>query len=475
MDSDHISLDDRETNPIKRSLSDEEKKEDSITTEETVPVVPGYITFIMIVLSTSEGFTLGYMGGLIAIFREKGVDSKEIGQLTSIMYPFVLSFLGAPIVDRFFSNRIGRRKTYLIPSKIVLAIAYTVFSFFADEMVREKKVGVMAFWLCTIGLVQLFDYNALAGLRYELYGPQNTGTASFTFIIGMILGSVIGNQLLILGSSDFLFKEIFKVDGGPFLNHRIINLIFGGTNILGLVGCFIIKESTSDKTEPKVFLSNWSLLKVFFTEKTHLKVIFWLFFSCFGISAAKSLCSLVIVKRGFKKEYSTFAHIIAIPVDVVGGFYFRKLMKPGSIIKVCSYFLLQHLVLVSFALYPISFYEKDKDLDLKAFICVFLLSVFESISPWISCHFAFVNSITHKNYASTYSSTMLGVINLGKIMPTSIGISLLDSCNVYVLYLSFIAFNVAFVVVTYIKFARELDHVPIAKFGEIVDEKLKLK
>ena len=82
----------------------------------------------------------------------------------------------------------------------------------------------MALIFTAITCVQFFDLNALAGLLYEPNGPEQTGMATFTFMTGMSLGSVFGNQLFTLLSSDFLFRKVFGVETGAVISHRGLNL-----------------------------------------------------------------------------------------------------------------------------------------------------------------------------------------------------------------------------------------------------------
>lgn len=442
------------------------------TEEESVPWL---YTLIMTLLSTTEGYTLGYMNSLMSIFREKGVSSDRIGLVTVIMYPIILAFLGAPVVDRYFSSKIGKRKTYLLPSKLVLALAFFIYSFIADKAVDDLNIKLVSWTYFCIGLVQLADYNALAGLRYEMYGPKGTGTATFTFYTGMILGSVSGYQCFILLNSDYVFKDILGVKSGKVLSHRGINLFFALTNLAGFVGCLFLKEKTNERSSERVFLSNWTLLKIFFTDKLHLKTLCWLFFSCFGIVAIKDFCSLQLIKKGFRREYTVFSDICVLPIDIICGFFFRKLMVPGQLIRVCSYLIVLHLVLISVVLYIVDYYEGRKDQELTTFFLYALSNVTASVSPWMQCHFAFVNAITHKKFAATYSATFLGIVNLGKIIPVSISISLLDFVNFTFLFCLLQLSNLAFTITSYFCFAKSIDKVEIEEYGNIVDKRAKLK
>src|SRR3990167_3698127 len=119
--------------------------------QEAPQKVSGFVLLVIMLLSTTEGFNMGYLNGLMDIFREEGVSSDQIGLLTFINFPFLLCFLGGPIVDRYYSNKFGKRRTYLLPSKIVASLAYAGFSLYIDQAVADKQISLITWVLVAIG------------------------------------------------------------------------------------------------------------------------------------------------------------------------------------------------------------------------------------------------------------------------------------------------------------------------------------
>ena len=56
---------------------------------------------------------------MLIIFTLKGNSSEKIGVLTMQAYPNALKWLVAPIIDTYFIQKIGKRKTYLLIISVV--------------------------------------------------------------------------------------------------------------------------------------------------------------------------------------------------------------------------------------------------------------------------------------------------------------------------------------------------------------------
>lgn len=60
------------------------------------------------------------------IFRARGIDLVSIGSIGILMLPWILKFLWAPYVDRFYSKAFGRRRTWIVPMQLI-SVAVILF------------------------------------------------------------------------------------------------------------------------------------------------------------------------------------------------------------------------------------------------------------------------------------------------------------------------------------------------------------
>jgi len=51
---------------------------------------------------------------MLLLFIIKGKEPDIIGRITLSGYPVIFRFILAPIVDSYYINKFGRRKTYLV-------------------------------------------------------------------------------------------------------------------------------------------------------------------------------------------------------------------------------------------------------------------------------------------------------------------------------------------------------------------------
>ena len=428
---------------------------------------PALYTVILVVLSMSEGYTFGYMNSLVSIFREKKAPSAQLGLITLVLYPIVLAFLGAPIVDRFFSSTLGKRKTYILPCKLLQGLGYLGLSFFIDDAVERLDAAFITYCLLAIGVLQFFEYNALAGLRYELFGPQGAGLVSFTIATGLMIGVFIGYQVFTLLNTDYVCKNILRSDCTSLVNHRELLLVFSATCFVGFFGGMLIKEKPASSKGRK-YLSNWKFIKIFFGDAIHRKTIFWLVFCCFGLVSIKDFLSLQMIHKDYGRENTVLISAALTPVGFVSVFVLKKYLRPGNIMKFSAYTILQNLVLSSGAIYGLIKYQ-GPDQDTLGTVLLVVNGFVDSISPWIPCHFAMVASIVHKEYAATYYSTMQGIVNFGKTIPVTVTVSLLDHVNVAALFAALQLLNILFIAATYKPFVQKIDATPVAEFNSAVD------
>lgn len=81
--------------------------------------------FILTLLYYYQGLVIGFLfSGISILLAEKGVPYQKIGYLASAGLPFTLKFLWAPILDFYFIESLGKRKTYIIPCLFFVGLIY---------------------------------------------------------------------------------------------------------------------------------------------------------------------------------------------------------------------------------------------------------------------------------------------------------------------------------------------------------------
>ena len=61
----------------------------------------------------------------------------QLGTLSLAAYPFSLKLLWSPIVDSVFIPWIGRRKTWIIPTQLVLGGLFVYCSYYVEDVLAS--------------------------------------------------------------------------------------------------------------------------------------------------------------------------------------------------------------------------------------------------------------------------------------------------------------------------------------------------
>lgn len=77
------------------------------------------------ILYLYQGLVLGLpAGGLQIILTERNVSYSKIGMFSFCAMPFAIKFLWSPLLDYYFIERIGKRKTYIVPANILIGMLF---------------------------------------------------------------------------------------------------------------------------------------------------------------------------------------------------------------------------------------------------------------------------------------------------------------------------------------------------------------
>lgn len=129
-----------------------------------------------------------YNVALPAILRHQGVDLRWIGMLSLLYIPWAFKFFWAPLIDRFYLKKLGKRKTWLLFTQIalvvgVVALALTQFNYGLGVFV------IVGLWISTFAATQDI---AIDGYTVERLHESEYRLGSMAQSIGVALGSMIG-------------------------------------------------------------------------------------------------------------------------------------------------------------------------------------------------------------------------------------------------------------------------------------------
>ena len=75
-----------------------------------------------------QGIPMGLVVAIPAIMISKKGSYSDLGTFSFVMWPFSLKLIWAPIIDSFYSEKIGRRRTWLLPIQFLIGILMISFA-----------------------------------------------------------------------------------------------------------------------------------------------------------------------------------------------------------------------------------------------------------------------------------------------------------------------------------------------------------
>ncbi|QRK14200.1 MFS transporter [Archangium violaceum] len=146
-------------------------------------------------LYLSQGLPFGFFTqALPVLLRKQGLSLPAIGLTHLLALPWALKFLWAPVMDRHGSERLGRRRGYILPLQLLSAALLLGLS------LPEGTVSVTTL-LVAVLLVNLLAATqdvATDGLAVDLLEPEELGWGNGVQVAGYRVGMILGGGLMLI-------------------------------------------------------------------------------------------------------------------------------------------------------------------------------------------------------------------------------------------------------------------------------------
>ncbi len=148
---------------------------------------------LLFLLYFVQGLPFGFHRELGSFFREAGLSNPTISHSRALAMPWMLKFLWAPLVDRFGSDRFGRRKTWIVPTLVLLSLTCLAAAFF------PPATGLFGL-LTLILLMNLFAATqdiGVDGLAVDILKGSEYGPANIAQVVGYKAGILFSAAILV--------------------------------------------------------------------------------------------------------------------------------------------------------------------------------------------------------------------------------------------------------------------------------------
>ncbi|XP_016661824.1 acetyl-coenzyme A transporter 1-like [Acyrthosiphon pisum] len=98
--------------------------------------------FLLLLLYIMQGIPLGIVTVIPMLLQSKqNVTYKEQALFSIVVWPFSLKLLWAPLVDALYIQKIGRRKSWLIPVQFLMGM-YILFLYYIFSTKNIESVSL---------------------------------------------------------------------------------------------------------------------------------------------------------------------------------------------------------------------------------------------------------------------------------------------------------------------------------------------
>jgi len=343
-------------------------------------------------------------------------------------YPLSLIFLITPFFDKYYSRRIGRSRTYVIPVTLFLSL----FCFFIapqmDSLVEEKDITslLVNFLICSLGMGILGTTGEAWILT--LYKDENHRSQAANYMyIGQNLGYYIGYNIFIpMNDLDWLNTNIFNNSlTNPILSHRSIchlaSMLYGIEFLLVLL--VIGERKVQSEEDDHNLLDMYKLLPKHFVNKHMRHFILYTFASsAFYYSVFQSFDYLLVSNNRADLHSSTVTNFdsVAYPFVTTASYLVTHLIRKGSLMKMYHLNNLFNLLVGVFRyltyLDLINNRDKDRTVLARAFISFFVGCDFTG-----SFAFGYFNLIVDERFGNTGLSCLASIRSQAVLMSSTVG------------------------------------------------------
>mgnify|MGYP000087195534 FL=1 len=248
--------------------------------------------------------------------RSEGVSLAEIGLFSLIGIPYVWKFIWSPLMDRYSLPVLGRRRSWMLLTQVLLLFSIAAFGF-VDPVMNIWSVAYLA---AAVAFFSASQDIVLDAYRRELLPEHELGLGNSIHVQAYRLSGLVPGSLAFILADHISWQSVF--------------LIVASFMLIGIFLSLSIKELNNAPQAPKTLQDAIVLpFKDFINRKgtkAALQILAFLFLYKLGDSMATALQTPFFIDLGFTKTeigvVAKTASLIAMTIGLaVGGIVMIKL------------------------------------------------------------------------------------------------------------------------------------------------------
>lgn len=406
----------------------------------------------LVALYFVQGLISGLGFGLKFLAQDAGADESDQAIMSIANYPYSFKFIWAGLIDGFHSERIGRRKSWLLPVLLILAASLLYFSFQIDDWLSSLQIVKLTIFMtsCQVLIatsdicVDAWALDLLPHSKRSLQANCNAGGFSFGIFISSGLFLSLTNPEFCSKWFGNAIKKYpnngdYEFSGALFSHSTVLKLY---SLIIFLVLVFILFISLPDgipteiKTHKSPCSSIFQSYKYFVSLRRNKILLIWLFIlsTCYiGLGPTLDLQNLKLRKLGISLATIGWIKTLSSPIRFLLSILLVKfsINYPLQIwySSLCALQIIFMAITLLIYLFPLLITQGLETILVVIFSI--LLEIFKStLTIGVMSYHA---SIADPIYGGVYMSLLAAFSNLGKTWPGTMSLSVLswmDTVNI---------------------------------------------
>ena len=289
---------------------------------------------LLVLLYFLQGVPMGLATGSVP-FLLKGKDYNlsysALGVFSLASYPYSLKLLWSPIVDAVWSQKVGRRKSWIMPIQLLSGLGMIWLGSGVREMMisagANDGAGIWGFtwwWFFLVFTCATQDI-AVDGWALTLLTPGNISYASTAQTVGLTAGQFMSYTVFLAFESPDFANKWFR---STPLDYGVMTLggyltFWGWMYIAVTIGLAALKREEKTRNEDgiwDVYKVMWGVLQL----KNIQTIIIIHLIAKIGFQANDAVTNLKLIDKGFSQEDLALTVLIDFPFEIGLGYYAGK-------------------------------------------------------------------------------------------------------------------------------------------------------
>jgi MFS family permease len=171
-------------------------------------------------LYVTEGIPLGFTATAVAYYmRKQRVDPASIGTFVATLYlPWAWKWAAGPFVDLFYSDRLGRRRAWIVACQTLMALTLLA----AMPIDFARNLGLFTGVILVHNVFAAVQDVAIDALAVSVLPAEERGTANGLMFAGAYIGNPIGGAGVLFLTPHIGFRLTFLFVAGAILTITLL-------------------------------------------------------------------------------------------------------------------------------------------------------------------------------------------------------------------------------------------------------------